>query len=291
MCAVRVGRSSSTKDQMRPNKSSPWSSVELILRPNRQGQIGRAVLKKGHGIALSIARWVLKEHCKLLNGEEWENREGSKGRLVRRRRDFDLERCFLLGGETSSATVMIDGSKGKGMLVSTWLLILLFKFLWPPPNPPPHLHARVLRHLLSLLHHPTPQFPQTLVSLSLSLSPLPFFLLTIPFQAQLIHSHDYEAFQFRSSTQSFEAKTLDVVNIGPAFRSHYSDFLPNCLFSALGCELRGLNSMVEDGKGEIESLEGMSRVSNEQRELDLCAEEFDVGQLNRLLGLIIFWDS
>lgn len=68
-----------------------------------------------------------------------------------------------------------------------------------------------------------------------------------------------------------------MVNIGPAFRSHYDDFSPNSPFLALGCELRRLNSIVEDGKGEIESLEGMSRVSNEQRELDLCAEEFNVG--------------
>ncbi|CAL5336188.1 unnamed protein product [Camellia sinensis] len=79
--------------------------------------------------------------------------------------------------------------------------------------------------------------------------------------------------------------------MGPAFRSHYSDFFPNSSFSALGCELSWLNSMVEDGKGEIESLEGMSRVSNEQRELGLCVEEFNVRRLNRLMGLIIFWDS
>ncbi|KAL7241996.1 hypothetical protein ACSBR1_014554 [Camellia fascicularis] len=58
-----------------------------------------------------------------------ENREGSKGRLVRRRRDFDLERCSLFGGKTGLAMAMIDG-----MFVSTWLLILLFKFLRPPPN-------------------------------------------------------------------------------------------------------------------------------------------------------------
>ncbi|KAF5942779.1 hypothetical protein HYC85_020421 [Camellia sinensis] len=89
----------------------------------------------------------------LLNGEEREKIEGLKGRLVRQRRDFDLERCFLFGGETGSAMVMIDGSKGK------------------------------------------------------------------------------------------------------VFRSHYGDFSPNSLFLTLGYELRGLNSMVEDGKGEIESLE------------------------------------
>ncbi|CAL5348996.1 unnamed protein product [Camellia sinensis] len=105
--------------------------------------------------------------------------------------------------------------------------------------------------------------PNRNLSLSLSLPLLLFFLLMTPFQAQLIHSHNYEAFQFRSSTQSFEAKTLNVVNIGPVFRSHYGDFSPNSLFSTLGYELRGLNSMVEDGKGEIEILEGMSRVSNE----------------------------
>ncbi|CAL5389939.1 unnamed protein product [Camellia sinensis] len=42
--------------------------------------------------------------------------------------------------------------------------------------------------------------------------------------------------------------------------------------------------MVEDGKGEIKSFEGMSRVSDEKRDLDLCIEEFDVGWLNQLMG-------
>ncbi|CAL5351564.1 unnamed protein product [Camellia sinensis] len=53
----------------------------------------------------------------------------------------------------------------------------------------------------------------------------------------------------------------------------------------LPCELRGVSSMVvEDGRVESESLKSVKRVSKDQKELDLCAEEFDVGRLSRLMG-------
>ncbi|KAA8517466.1 hypothetical protein F0562_017759 [Nyssa sinensis] len=122
---------------------------------------------------------------------------------------------------------------------------------------------------------------------SYTLSPCIFLLLTTPFQDQLIHTHDFRAYQFRLSTDYFEPKTLYVVNIGPAFRGHYGAFSPNSPFPALSCELRGLHSssMVEDSKSDGESLRGMRKISKEdQEELNACAEGFEVGRLSRLMG-------
>ncbi|KAK9054908.1 hypothetical protein SSX86_025987 [Deinandra increscens subsp. villosa] len=102
-----------------------------------------------------------------------------------------------------------------------------------------------------------------------------FLLLTTPFRDQLIHTHEYKAFQFRSSTDSFEPKTLDVVNLGPAFRGHYGNFTPNSRFPDLPFEVKGLNSesMVEDeGRDENEKFGS------------LCDEGFKIGRLKNLMG-------
>ncbi|KAL7589738.1 hypothetical protein Lser_V15G39451 [Lactuca serriola] len=105
--------------------------------------------------------------------------------------------------------------------------------------------------------------------------PCIFFLLTTPFQGQLIHTHEYKAFQFQSSTDSFDPKTLDVVNLGPAFRGHYSDFTPKSPFPDLPFEVKGLNceSMVEDlGKKENEKFE------------KLCDQGLKIERLKNLMG-------
>ncbi|KAL6987902.1 hypothetical protein U1Q18_013649 [Sarracenia purpurea var. burkii] len=117
-----------------------------------------------------------------------------------------------------------------------------------------------------------------------TLSPCIFLLLTTPLQDQLIHTHEYKAYQFRLSAESFEPKTLDVVNIGPAFRGHYGAFSPNSPFPSLPCELPGLSSMAEDGKCESDSLKSLKRVSKDQRQLDMCADDFNVGRLSSLIG-------
>ncbi|KAL6998463.1 hypothetical protein U1Q18_008590 [Sarracenia purpurea var. burkii] len=119
---------------------------------------------------------------------------------------------------------------------------------------------------------------------SYTLPPCIFLLLTTPLQDQLIHTHEYKAYQFRLSSESFEPKTLDVVNIGPAFRGHYGAFCPNSPFPAFPCELKGLSSMPEDARGLIESSKSTERVSNDQMELNMCAEEFDVSRLSELMG-------
>ncbi|CAK9136695.1 unnamed protein product [Ilex paraguariensis] len=116
----------------------------------------------------------------------------------------------------------------------------------------------------------------------LTLSPCLFLLLTTPFQDQLIHTHEYKAFQFRISTGSFEPKTLDVVNIGPAFGGHYTNFCPSSPFPVMVCEWRGLNSMVEDENNQ--RLRTTRSFFKDQKELDLVAEGFEIGRLSRLIG-------
>ncbi|KAM7532036.1 hypothetical protein LguiB_035446 [Lonicera macranthoides] len=122
---------------------------------------------------------------------------------------------------------------------------------------------------------------------SYTFSPCIFLLLTTPFKEQLIHTHDYRAYHFRLSTDSFEPKTLEVVNIGPSFRGHYSAFCPNSPFPMLPFELRDSCSttpMVED-RSEKENLKSMKRrVSKDQKQLNMCAEGFEVGRLGWLMG-------
>ncbi|XP_061375836.1 uncharacterized protein LOC133317947 [Gastrolobium bilobum] len=95
-----------------------------------------------------------------------------------------------------------------------------------------------------------------------------------------VHTHEYRAYQFRGGTESFEPKSLDIVNIGPAFRGHYGSFSPNSPFPALDCELRG-SPMNED---DDERLSRIKQDSKYQKELDESAEGFDVGRLRRLIG-------
>ncbi|CAN4115864.1 unnamed protein product [Withania somnifera] len=115
----------------------------------------------------------------------------------------------------------------------------------------------------------------------LSLSPTLFLLLSSPFQEQVIHTHEYKAFQYLISTDSFAPKSLDIINIGPSFRSHYGSFSPISRFPSMTCDLRGPNAMAEDEKVETR---GIKRVLKDQKELDLCTEGFEIGRLSKLMG-------
>ncbi|KAJ8898969.1 hypothetical protein K2173_008470 [Erythroxylum novogranatense] len=112
------------------------------------------------------------------------------------------------------------------------------------------------------------------------LSPCVFLLFSTPLPEQVIHTHEYRAYQFRTSRGSLEPKPMDIVNIGPAFRGHYGSFSPNSPFPMLNCELRG--SMNEDTK--VETLDEKKQNSRDQSELDMCAEGFGIGNLRRLIG-------
>ncbi|KDP22827.1 hypothetical protein JCGZ_00414 [Jatropha curcas] len=116
----------------------------------------------------------------------------------------------------------------------------------------------------------------------INLTPCVFLLLATPLQDQLIHTHDYRAYQFRVSTLSFDPKPIDIVNIGPAFRGHYESFSPNSPLPMLNCETSSLSAMNED-KDE-DSLSELKHVSKDQKELDKCAEGFAVSSLSRLMG-------
>lgn len=114
-----------------------------------------------------------------------------------------------------------------------------------------------------------------------NLIPSVFLLLTSPLSDQIIHTHEYRAFQFRSSNEFFEPKSIDIVNIGPAFRGHYGSFIPNSPFPHLLCEMRA-SPMNEDKNDD--NLNMMKQNSKYQKQMNVCAEGFDVGNLTRLLG-------
>lgn len=114
-----------------------------------------------------------------------------------------------------------------------------------------------------------------------SLSPCVFVLFASPNQDQAIHTHEYRAHQYRPSSKSFDAKSVDIVNIGPEFRGHYGSFSPNSPFPLMKCDLRA-SPMSEDCSEE--SLVRLKRVSKAQKELDFVAEGLEVAQLRKLVG-------
>ncbi|WJZ92876.1 hypothetical protein VitviT2T_011850 [Vitis vinifera] len=105
-----------------------------------------------------------------------------------------------------------------------------------------------------------------------------FLLFASPLSDQVIHTHEYKAYQYCLSSQTLEPKSIDIVNIGPAFRGHYGSFSPSSPFPSLACDLRG-SPMAEDDTDA-------TRVSKAQaqRELDTCAEGVQIGSLRRLMG-------
>ena len=72
-----------------------------------------------------------------------------------------------------------------------------------------------------------------------------FLLFASPLSDQAIHTHEYKAYQYHPSSQSFEPKSIDIVNIGPAFRGHYGSFSPSSPFPSMACDLRA-SPMAED---------------------------------------------
>ncbi|GFP92781.1 hypothetical protein PHJA_001422400 [Phtheirospermum japonicum] len=126
----------------------------------------------------------------------------------------------------------------------------------------------------------TPSLAFAPQSTTLSLPPSLFLLITTPFQDQLIHTHEYRVFQYKGG--AFEPKSLNIVNIGPSFRSQYDSFSPSVQFPMLDCELRGPNSMVEDETGD--NLGDQKNSSKDQNQLDSCIEGYETGRLSKLMG-------
>ncbi|XWS43895.1 hypothetical protein CRYUN_Cryun16bG0144000 [Craigia yunnanensis] len=113
-------------------------------------------------------------------------------------------------------------------------------------------------------------------------APSIFLLFTTPGQDQFIQTNQYRAFQFQSSKLCLNPVSIDIVNIGPAFRGHYGSFSPSSALPFLNCELRSLTAMNEDRKEE--NLIGMNQSEKDQSELDMCAEGMQVGKLSQLIG-------
>ncbi|XP_022890852.1 uncharacterized protein LOC111405953 [Olea europaea var. sylvestris] len=109
-----------------------------------------------------------------------------------------------------------------------------------------------------------------------------FLLLTTPLQDKLIHTHEYKTYEYCIPSKTFEPKSLNIINIGPSFRSHYDSFSPNVPFPLINCDLRGSNAMVEDE--ECETLEAIRRALKNQKKLDMCAEGFEIGRMSKLVG-------
>ncbi|CAN8270005.1 unnamed protein product [Cochlearia groenlandica] len=108
-----------------------------------------------------------------------------------------------------------------------------------------------------------------------------FFLLTTPTLEQVIHTHEYRAYQFRSSNRRLEPRSIAIVNIGPAFRGHYSSFSPKSRFPPLLCEMRSSAMSVDRDEG---SLSAKKQAGKDQKEIDALSDGFQVRNLNRLVG-------
>ncbi|MBA0608160.1 hypothetical protein Godav_020403 [Gossypium davidsonii] len=113
-------------------------------------------------------------------------------------------------------------------------------------------------------------------------APSIFLLFTTPLHDQCIQTNQYRAFQFRSSKPSFNPLSIDIVNIGPAFRGHYGSFSPNSTLPFLNCDLRNLTAMNEDRNEE--NVTGTKETEKDQALLDTCAEGMQVGRLSLLIG-------
>ncbi|XP_058075510.1 uncharacterized protein LOC131223929 isoform X2 [Magnolia sinica] len=111
-------------------------------------------------------------------------------------------------------------------------------------------------------------------------SPPHLFLLLISSSSPSlsIHTHEYRAFQLRRTSHPvLDPVSLHVINIGPAFRSHYGAFCPSSPFPWLP-----FGTSLEEA--DRESLNRVRRTSKEQQGLDACAEGFELGRLSRLIG-------
>ncbi|XP_073100795.1 uncharacterized protein [Elaeis guineensis] len=100
-----------------------------------------------------------------------------------------------------------------------------------------------------------------------------------------VHTHEYRAFVFRSTAGGsgvLEPRSLDVINVGPAFRGQYSSFSPESAFPWMPCWSKG----VEEGERERGSKKGESlrEAERELRLLESSAEGFGLARLELLVG-------
>ncbi|GKV06118.1 hypothetical protein SLEP1_g18045 [Rubroshorea leprosula] len=144
----------------------------------------------------------------------------------------------------------------------------------------PSMREFSVTHSLSSI--PNLSLPIQNPNFSSNFPPSIFLLFTTPFQDQLIHTNQYCAYRFQLQKQCFSPVSIDIVNIGPAFRGHYGSFCPSSALPFLSCELKNSAAMNEDrDKG---SLSGVKQAAKDQEDLDMCAEGMDIGRLSQLMG-------
>ncbi|KAL7136119.1 hypothetical protein ABFS83_10G008300 [Erythranthe nasuta] len=188
-------------------------------------------------------------------------------------------------------------TSATSLLIATITSFISLPSHLPLPPPPPATNSTALVGWFSARRRTPlrPSLKDSTTSISLSSSPtlaftpqnstitLPpslFLLITTPFQDQLIHTHEYKAFQCKGN--AFDPKSITIVNIGPSFRSQYDSFSPNVQFPMMDCELRGSNAMIEDSRGE--SLADGKRNLKDQKQLDTFSDGFEIKRLGKLMG-------
>ncbi|OAY62563.1 hypothetical protein ACMD2_01139 [Ananas comosus] len=118
--------------------------------------------------------------------------------------------------------------------------------------------------------------------------PCVFLLLSSSATANLaVHTHEYRAFVLRPdpSGGSLVPRSLDVINVGPAFRAQYGSFSPESPLPWMPHRPRGAEEKEGDGRGKRgESLSRQRSAAREQRMLDAVTEGFGVERLEKLVG-------
>lgn len=115
-------------------------------------------------------------------------------------------------------------------------------------------------------------------------SPCLFLIFSESFAQHSIHTHEYRGFQYfcKGERGVFEAKSLDIVNIGPGFRSVYSAFSPASAFPLLSS---GFQPQQEDDGHGYDNREDGHRQKGErgQRPLDMYSAGYSVDRLGKLV--------
>ncbi|GLJ37277.1 hypothetical protein SUGI_0756150 [Cryptomeria japonica] len=115
-------------------------------------------------------------------------------------------------------------------------------------------------------------------------SPCVFLIFSESLSQHSIHTHEYRGFQYlcKGERGVFEAKSLDIVNIGPGFRSVYSAFSPVSAFPLLPSGFQPLQE--DDGHGH-DNREDRHRQKGErgQRSLDMYSAGYSVDRFGKLV--------
>jgi hypothetical protein len=140
-----------------------------------------------------------------------------------------------------------------------------------------------------------------------SSSPCLFLIFSESLSSSATHTHEYRAFQYRRKASGggwFEPCTIEIVNIGPAFRGSYDSFAPVAPFPRFlkpsdiggGVGMESSPRYSEEGlrrsygKGETtDVINGKEKKGSQQQEaeqalLDMYSQDFSVDRLQKLIS-------